>query len=90
MLVDINTKLALHDAKLKELLPQSANPPDMEEISTQTQRSPTIPTTGNLRTADSTVLRGVTWPHEVMFTAEGKPAVYGELSVMAFMRGYSI
>ena len=36
MIVDINTKLAAHDAKLEELLPQSANPPDMEDTSAQT------------------------------------------------------
>ena len=30
----------------------------------------------------------VTWPHEVIFTYQGKPAVYEELSSMAFVKGY--
>ena len=40
--------------------------------------------------ADCTVHKEVTWPHEVMFTAEGKLAVYVERSVMTFVREYFI
>ena len=40
--------------------------------------------------ADCTVLKKVTWPHEVMFTPERRPTVYRELSVMAFVRGHLI
>ena len=75
MLVDINTKLAAQDAKVEYLLPQSPNPQDMEDTSAQTQSRLTISTTENLHTADCTVLK-VTWSHEVMFTHEGRPAVY--------------
>ena len=39
---------------------------------------------------DCTVLKKVTWPHEVLFTPEGRPAVYEELSIMAFVGGYLI
>ena len=28
------------------------------------------------------------WPHEGVFTADGKPAVYGDLTLTAFIRGY--
>ena len=90
MLVDINIKLAAHDAKLEELLPQPASPPDVKETLAWAQKSPITPTAGKLYTANCTVLEEVTWPHKVMFTAEGKPAVCGELSVMAFVRGYLI
>ena len=78
-LVNINTKLASH-----------ASPPDVEKTSARIRRTPTTPTTGKLHMADCTVHNEVTWPHEVMFTAEGKPAVYVELSVMAFVREYLI
>ena len=66
-------------------MPQSHNPPDVEDTSAQS--SPNTPTTGKLHMADGTVLKKVTWPHEVMFTPEGRTAVYGELSVMACLRG---
>ena len=58
--MDINTKLAAHDAKLEELLPQSPNPPDVEDTSAQTQSSPTTHTMAKLLTADGTVLKKVT------------------------------
>ena len=44
-LVNINTKLASHNAKLAELLPQPASPPDMGETTAHSWRSPTTPTT---------------------------------------------
>ena len=28
------------------------------------------------------------WPHEGVYTADGKPAVYGDLTLTAFVRGY--
>ena len=90
MLVDINTKVVFLYAKLEELLPQSPNSPDVEDTSDLTQISLTIPNTGKLCTADCTVFKKVTWPHEVMFTPKGRPAVYKELSVMTFVRGYLI
>ena len=89
-MVDINAKLAVHEAKLEELLPQSRNPPDVEDTLVQNQSSTTVPTTGKLPTADFTLLKKVTWPHEVMFIPEGRPEVYRELSIMAFVRGYLI
>ena len=33
------------------------------------------------------MVNDVTWPHEVIFTSEGKPAIY-ELSSMSFVQGY--
>ena len=88
MLDDINTNLAAHDAKLAELVPQSAIPSDMEETSPGTQRSSTTPTMWKLCPADSIVVKDVSWPHEVIFTSEGKPAGYEELSVISFVQGY--
>ena len=60
----------------------------MEETSAWTRRSSTTPTTGKLHTVESTVVMDVTSSHEVIFTSEGKLAVYGGLSVMAFVQGY--
>ena len=68
----------------------SPNPPDLEDTSAQIPSSPTTPTTGKPHTADSIVLEKVTWPHKVMFTPKGRPAVYGELAIMAFVREYLI
>ena len=92
MLVDINTNLAAHNAMLTELAPQPAIPTDErspeEEASAQTWRRPPKSTMGKLLTADNTVVTDVTWPHEVIFTSKGKPAVYEELSSMSFVKGY--
>ena len=43
---------------------------------------------GNLKTADTTVVHHITWPHEVTYTTSRQPAVYEELSSMAFVNGY--
>ena len=92
MLVAINTKLAAHDAKLAELAPQPTIPIDeesqKEEASVQPWRRPAKPTMGKLCTADNTVVTDVTWPHGVILTFEGKPAVYEELSTMSFVKRY--
>ena len=84
MLADINTKLAAHDAKLtvlaSHLFMPSDEESDMEETSSQPRKRPT----NKLCTADNTVVNEVTWPHEVIFILEGKPALYDELSSMSF------
>ena len=43
---------------------------------------------GKLRTADTSVLRKVVCPHEVVYMAAGKPAEYAQLSVPLFVNGY--
>ena len=92
MLADINAKLAAHDAKLTELAPHLTTPTDEESLEGEASAQPrtrlTKPTTDKLCTADNTLITYVTWPHEVIFTSEGKPAVYDELSAMTFMKGY--
>ena len=43
---------------------------------------------GQVRTAaDSLVTKKVVWPHEVVHTSQGQPAVYSELSVVLFVNG---
>ena len=42
------------------------------------------------RTGVTIVVKWITWPHEVQYTAAGKPATYEDLSVSAFVRGYLI
>ena len=41
-------------------------------------------------TGASTVVRKVTWLHEVVYTLEGKPAAYQDISVPLFVPGYLI
>ena len=40
------------------------------------------------RIADSLVTKQIVWPHEVVYTSQGQPAVYSELSVALFVSGY--
>ena len=43
---------------------------------------------GKLKTADTTVVHQVTWPHDVIYTPSGQPAMYDQLNSMAFVDGY--
>ena len=38
----------------------------------------------------STVIHKVTWPHEVVYTSEEKPASYQDLSIPLFVQGFLI
>ena len=42
------------------------------------------------RTGAITVLNKITWPHEVVYTSDGKPASYPDISVLQFVYGYLI
>ena len=42
------------------------------------------------RTGASTLLHAVTWPHEVVYNSDGKPATYQDLSIPVFEQGYLI
>ena len=46
------------------------------------------PVSGRLRTVDNTVVSQVTWPHELIYSPSGQPAVYETLSTMSFVNGY--
>ena len=43
---------------------------------------------GRLRTADNTVVKQITLPHELIYTQAVLPAVYEDLSPMLFVNGY--
>ena len=38
--------------------------------------------------ADTMVLHKITWPHELVYTTEGQPIAYDNLSVVLFVSGY--
>ena len=40
------------------------------------------------RTVTTTVVRKVTWPHGVVYTCDGKPAAYQDISVPLFVQDY--
>ena len=42
------------------------------------------------RTGATMVINRITWPHEVLYSASGKPAAYDELTMAAFVCGYLI
>ncbi len=45
---------------------------------------------GRLRNAESDVKVTVQWPHEVIYTSEGSPTDYDQLSIPQFVRGFTI
>ena len=44
----------------------------------------------NVWTANSLVTKCVTWQHEVLWAADGKPAVYDKVSVAIYLQGYLV
>ena len=58
-----------------------------EEEQLQVTRRSKIPS-GTLRSADTTVVKQVLWPHELVFTHQGRPAVYKSMSSIAFINRY--
>ena len=42
------------------------------------------------RTGASTVIHKVTWLHDVVYTSEGNPASYQDLTMPLFVQGYRI
>ena len=50
-------------------------------------RRPKI-TSGKLRTLDTTAVKQVIWPHQLVFTPDGQPATYQSLFYMAFVNEY--
>ena len=45
-------------------------------------------TSGKLRSADTSAIHQVMWPHKYVFTPEGQPTAYESQSTMAFVTGY--
>ena len=43
---------------------------------------------GKLRSADTIIVHKVTWPHELVYTVSGQPAVYDEISIPLFVSSY--
>ena len=43
---------------------------------------------GKVCTADTTVLKQIVWPHELVYDPSGKPAVYNDLPLPLFIQGY--
>ena len=41
-----------------------------------------------IRTSDTHVVKRVKWPHEVVFTSQGKAPVYADMSLALFFNGY--
>ena len=57
---------------------------DDEQTSTQPQKIHLR----KFRMADHTVIKHITWSHELIYTTSGQPAIYEELSAMYFVNGY--
>ena len=73
---------------------QPAYLPTTDEKSESEDQAPAQPrkkykgTSSKLRTADTTVMNQVIWPHELIYTPSGQTAVYEALSKLAFVNGY--
>ena len=45
-------------------------------------------TLGKLRSADTSAIHQVMWPHELIFTPKGQPAAYESISILAFVNRF--
>ena len=46
------------------------------------------PKSGNIRTVDSTIIKCITWPYELVYTSGGEPVTYDYISMSQFVTGY--
>ena len=51
-------------------------------------KSKTVIKLSKIRTADSTVLKHITWPHELVYGAGSHPTVYEKLTLPLFISRY--
>ena len=58
-----------------------------EELVSHKKRNTTIKS-GKLRMAETTVLRHIMWPHELVYEPGSQPAIYDELTLHLFISGY--
>ena len=58
-----------------------------EEKQPPPRRRPRI-ISGKLRTDETTAVNQVIWPHELVFTPDGQPVTYQNMSFMPFVNGY--
>ena len=61
---------------------------DSEEEQAAPKKRRTAIKSGKVRTADTTVLKQILWPHELVYDPSGKPAAYDELPLPLFIQGY--
>ena len=55
-----------------------------EELITLNKRKTLM---SDMNHTDATLVkRHINWPHEVLYSADGKPAIYGDLPMVAFVR----
>ena len=75
-------------ASYPSFLANTEDDPDGEEEEEQLQvtRRSKI-TSGKLR-SDTTAVKHVLWPHELVFTPKSQPMVYESMPSMAFVNGY--
>ena len=69
-------------------LPVTDNNSDQDEPTQAAVRRRTQGVRGKLRTADTIVVRSVTWPHEVVYAPNAQTIVYEHISTMAFVDSY--
>ena len=43
---------------------------------------------GKIRTADSTVVKIISWPHELVYNSGGEPVIFKHISMAQFVSGY--
>ena len=73
---------------------QPAFLPTTDEESEPEDQAPAQPrekhkgTSGKLRMADTTDVNQIPWPHQLIYTPSGQPAVYEDLSSMVCVNGY--
>ena len=69
-------------------LPINDNESDQEEPIQAADRSWSPVVSGKLWTADTTMVRSVTLPHEVVYSPTAQPVVYQHISTMAFVDSF--
>ena len=76
-----------HVPLLEETTSQDSSSSEEEQI---TRRKKKTLKSGMDCTGATLFKKRINWPHDVLYSADGKPAVYSDLTVAAFVWGYLI
>ena len=61
---------------------------DLEEEQAAPKKRRTAKKLSKVRTADTTVLKQIMWPHELVYDPRGRPAAHEDLPLPLFIQGY--
>ena len=84
----VRRKLAQHHRRTPLLVKTCTDESEMDEEPAPRRKKAQALKSGKVRTVDSTVIKRIMWPHELVYTSRGEPVTYELISLPQFVTGY--